>query len=348
MRRALFTKSGTQRQAFADEFIGSFSDASVIHLHPKNATPVKINAARVLTSTFEDISDTNTWLRINNLIGENTLVFLENPSRYPKITSEKVRSLRRLTMQVSHVAVVDIVPFTLAIEYIYTPMAFLGRDILGYAHYYAFRENYHEVDEQGVTCRAHDYKILAPKVATVSDIGYSGFLNPRRQTVLAQSSDSENLEYQEVRDRLFASDLAGSKVVTRLADCVHAFQSRTDTLLEVLGGLQGSSLVLTNLSSYAQRLNTIFKSAGFTRAHATSYQMARASGFDNIVYHEAPIVKSYLLLDVEAAAHEGVNIVHIRGDSKVDSYLYDLLHSEINQINAFTEVLHEACHTRHG
>ena len=289
------------------------------------------------------MTKTRQWLEINALANKGTALILENCTRYPKITSTKVLALERLEKLVGPKAVIDIVPFTLDIEYLYTPYSYLGRDILGYAHYYAFRENYHEMDVQGQVRNALDFDLLAAKVEPYSEIDYSAFLCLNRQTISFESSQKEHDSYQAKRDELFAKDDFSPRVaITELADLAHSFKSRKDALIQLLGTLTGKTLILANLSGYAKKAEKAAHKAGFTDVVATSYQLGADGDFDNCIYLESPIVKSYFLLDAESKLSSDCNVFHLLGDTKVDQYLYGKLEDELSQINQFTKELYRA------
>jgi hypothetical protein len=344
MRRAIFTKSDSTRIDFLEKFLADTEKPLALYFHPKNrASRVRLNAScEVKYFAYEDITKTDEWLTINALIGDSTALIMDNFSRYPRISSEKFKSLQRIEKRCPTKAIADIVPFTLDIQYLYTPFSLLGRDILGYSHYYAFRENYHESDADGNVRFSHDFDLLTDKIAPFSEIDYSAFLCPDRETILSQSSGAETLAYQQARDELFAAkEFSPQRVVTKLADIAHAFDSRIDALIKLASKLSGKTLVLTNLASYAKRAQKACKDAG-CEVTATSYQLGASGDFDNCIYLESPIVKTYFLLDVESRLREDCKVFHMLGETKVDQYLYKTLTDELTQINDFTKELNRA------
>jgi hypothetical protein len=339
---ALYSKNCDSKQSFVSDFVAD-ERGPILYVYPKNMEGQRLTLPNAYGVTYEDIDKRDTWLHINALIGDSTILIMENPSRYPKATTPKSRTLRRLSMQVKTKAIVDIVPFTEDIQYLYTPLSFLDRSILGYAHYYAFRENYQEMDDSGVIRSAHDYDVLADKMKSVCRIDYDGFLLRSRTVVDCPVTAGEFAQYATRKDELFSVEKSPQRIVTRLADTAHAFQSRTTRLLEVLAECHGQTLVLCNLASYAKRAQSAAKAANFRNVVATSYQVAMredVAGFDNVVYLESPIVNSYYLLDVEAALPSHCNVYHFRGDAKVDQYLYGEIDRELRQIHGLTKELY--------
>lgn len=345
MRRAIFTKSDVSRKAFLEKFLKDSGKPLALYFHPKNRSKlVRLEApgCEVKYFAYEDMTKTDEWLSINALVGDSTALIIDNFSRYPRIASEKFKSLYRIEKRCPVKALADIVPFTLDIQYLYTPFSILGRDILGYSHYYAFRENYNEVDADGNMRFSHDFDLLSDKIAPFVEIDYPQFLCRDRQTVEAPIADSEMSQYQQVRDELFkAKEFSPQRVVTKLADMVHAFESRQKTLIDLVARLKGKTVVLTNLASYAKQAQKACKDAGL-EVTATSYQLGTIGDFDNCIYLESPIVKTYFLLDVESRMRDNCKVFHVLGNSKVDQHLHRTLIDELNQINDFTQELYRA------
>lgn len=342
MIAALYSKDQEEKNQFIREFAAG-SLGPVIHVHPKNMSYKAAKLPGVYAVTYEDVTERDTWLRVNSLIGEHTTLILENPSRYPKAITPKSRALRRLSFQVKRKALVDIVPFTLDIEHLYTPLSYLDRSILGYAHNYAFRENYQELGDDGIVRNAHDFDVLAQKMKSVCRISYDGFLCRNRHLIECSTTDEEKVCYAQRREGLFGKETNPGRIVTRLADTVHAFDSRLKCLVDLLSELQGSTVVYTNLASYAKRAENEAKRAGF-QVKATSYQLGTQERFDNVIYLESPIVNSYYLLDAEAALRPDCNVHHFRGDTKVDLYLYGQIDHELQQIDGLTKELYRVSH----
>lgn len=339
MKHLFFSKSTDER---ADQINRVISNAisPVIYLYPKNLHRERISG--VFCATYEEINQKNVWLHINDLVSDRTTIVLENPTRYPKITSPKFKHLQRLCMRCNHahVYVVDLVPFTLTTEFLYSTCSYVGRDILGYPHYYAFRENYEEF-HNGYIVHAHDPDLLASKLYSHVTIDYDRFSTQRK--LIEYTSTTEEIDaYQTKRDNCFADEtISPRKIITKLADLVHAHASRFEALHALIQCLSGSTVIYCNLSSYANRINRKLKTFGLTtQCQAISYQIGAAQlpHFDNVIYMESPIVKSYYLLDAEAR-HQNAQTYHICGDQKVDRYLYQAVSQEINEIDALTQEL---------
>lgn len=335
MRHLFLSKNDTKKADYV-RTVRDQSTGSVIHIHPKNTEPYSVSG--VFRTTYEDLNKTEVWLHVNSLAGENTTIILENPTRYPKITSPKFKLLQRLSFRCGSLVIVDIVPFTLDIKYLYGTYSYLDRGILGYSHYYAWRENYQELTESGQMSSAHDPELIALKVKGSTTIDYPSFVESPHDTIRFHENPSELAEYELRKKQLFEAESNPQRIVTRLADHAHAKASRTNAVIDLISSLGGDCSLYCNLSSYSAKLNKAIKLAGLNkRAKAYSYAK-QGPPAENLIYMESPIVKSYLLLDAEARGAD--KTYTMLGDLKVDQYLYVQHRNEIEQINSLTKELY--------
>lgn len=345
MVRAHISPDAASRRRAVEGFLAACGARQVVYVCPEAyAARAAWIAPRALVVPFERLEDRDTWLTLNAMAGPDTALVMECVTRYPKITSGKFVNLQRLSKLVGHRCLVDVVPFTLGIEYLYTPYSYLDRGILGYAHWYAFREGNIEQDETGAVVSSHDPALLARKAATVTTCDGSALLSAR--AALSVPADAgEHAGYAERKAVLFAEHVNPTKIVTRLADHAHAFRSRTAAVVAHVRDLPGRTLVLTNLGSYADRLGKALTKGGGRDATATSFALAvereDLAAFDHLVHAEAPIVKSYLALDVEGAMRRDATVTVVRGDTRVDGYLNDRWSRETGGIASFTTALME-------
>jgi len=181
VKNVLISKDESKKIKFIEDIINHKSiEDDVIYIYPKNR---KKSFKGAFCVTFEDITKDNEWLSVNSILSKNTIIIMENPSRYPKITSKKYEYLYRLAMKAKDTYIVDIVPFTLDIVYLYTTYVYISRAILGHAHWYAFRENYQEQLEDGSIVSGHDHALLAQKIMKVTQIDYPQFCVNDREII---------------------------------------------------------------------------------------------------------------------------------------------------------------------
>ncbi|KQO50373.1 hypothetical protein [Methylobacterium sp. Leaf85] len=346
MIAAHLSPDAASRRRAVEGFLAASGAKQAIYVCPEaSAWRASDLCGRAMVVPFERMEERDTWLTLNAMVGPGTALVMECVSRYPKITSGKFVNLQRLSKQVGHRMTTDIVPFTLGVEFIYTPYSYLDRSILGFSHWYAFREGNLEEGPDGETVSSHDPALLAGKIAAVTTCDGHSLLSDR--TVLSVNADAaEHAGYAAKKAELFEAHSNPGKIVTRLADHAHAFRSRTSAVVDHVQSLRGLVLVVTNLGSYADKMGKALAKAGTTNAVATSFALAverRDLGeFDHLVYAEAPIVKSYLALDIEAAMRRDATVTLVRGDTRVDTFLHDRWDRETGAITAVTTALMEA------
>lgn len=331
LSRAYFSKSAAARAAHVIS-VAKAAAGPVIYLHPKNASAPVLPGAVI--ATFEDMEERATWLAINDAASNGATLIIEKGSRYPRVAGSKFKRLQTLTKRVAAVFIVDIVPFTLEPRFLYTTFSYLGTDILGIAKYAAMHEEYEELLPDGrVVSVGKDPAELARRIAPVSSIDYVRFSAPC-ETVRVESTFAELEQYQAKKDKLFAKHDNPAKIVTRLADFAHAFDSRNNALLGLLKTIEESAIVYVNLASYAARINRALRAAGLTRHKAISYQIGCEDETSVAVFMEAPIVNSHFALDAESRIAIGGRAYRIHSDAKVDEYLSGRFAAEMSSIDA--------------
>lgn len=331
MKRILYSKSADARTAFVRRVFDQLDGAvdKIVYLAPKKF--MGDIASRIPEATlhpYEDIVKSND---IFNTADDRTLLVFDRPSRYKSITSNVFIRLSRAAAKYVHRCVVDIVPFTAGVEYLYCPLAFVDRGILGYQHWYSFRENNMEMTDAGEQVRAHDYVLLAQKLKPHAAIDYDDFLSNQIQVIDCLLTPSEKAEYQALRDRLFAENRTASPIITTLADWTNIRESRYAKLRELLADLRGETVIYTNLAGHNRRLKKRFKGVAVKSFYDVNGEEDK---YDYVLLFEVPIVKSYLFLDVIANIRPDCKVFIFRSDATVDKYLYKKMNDEYTGFNS--------------
>lgn len=288
-------------------------------IHPKKLD--RKGVAKINLS-YEDVTKDSVWLELNSRITPDMRVAFECPSRYPKVTSLKVQFLQRLSYRLKNLDVYDVVPFTLGIEYLYTPFSYLGREVLGFPHWYAFREHY-EIMIDGVVMDSLSPEALGGKVAKVAKFGYSQFSAAKVEKYTAQTTQTERDEYRALKAEMFTKHSTPAPVVTALADFSHACQTRRELIAAI--AMPGDA-VFCNLQSYATRLQKMLPKG----AKAYSYAKPPQEQQERVVIAEPSIANDYQQFDAEALSE---SVVYIKSDLPVDAYLHGKQDKVRNQID---------------
>lgn len=312
--------------------IASLAGRKVIHLRSEN-----VSASGFFGDTYQGMTSKENWLAINKQASSDAVLLLENPTRYPQISSQKHKQLATLSKRCGEVIVLDIVPFTKEIRNFYSTLDYVGADN------YAWKENYQEMLPDGSIISAHDPRFAASKAKGIASIDYQQFSAASREVVRFESTPEEHEAYAAKKDALFAKYESPQKIVTRLADHAHAYQSRIQQALEVVAGTPGNFVLYHNLGSYAKKMQTQLNKAGLgNRAKAVSYEKGFHDDVEHILYVESPIVNSYFLLDAEAQANG--KVFHLLGDTKVDIHLFGEIEKELAVIDSFAGELYRVTH----
>jgi len=338
MKPILYSRSVEMRTSFVQEHASQYK--RVVYLAPKKfLADVRQRMSSTTFLAYEDVAEAND---IYNLASDETLLVFDRPSRYKNITTKTWVRLSRAAERYTHKILVDIVPFTSEVQYLYCPLALVSRAILGYQHWYSFRENNSEQLKDGSIVQAHDYDHLARKLAPYCSIDYSDFLSNPIQLVECPLTTQEKSEYQALRDRLFAEaqreeKKSASPIITQLADWTNIRLSRYTRLRDLLLQSNGRTVIYTNLSGHNRRLKKIFPSSEVRSFYDANGQEDQ---YDTVILFELPITKSYLFLDVIANVRPDCRILFFKSDTTVDTLLYGHMVTEYQSVNDLARELY--------
>lgn len=292
--------------------------------------PKRLGRQFVGCVSIEDITKTPTWLSLNERIQENTPLCFVMSSSYYKVNSVKARCLERLAEISRNVTLFDVTPFCESIESLYVTWRYVDRSILGYQHYYAYAGGHAEQHGDKIVSSL-DYDLSVAKIAPHCRIEKNP-VRSKRHVIDCQYTASEHRAYQEARSHLFATKKTPQPIVTALSDLVHSFETRRNA---VLSAITDDSVVITNLAGYAEHYRKHGLRAG---TYAKPPDVCNAN---QIVFAEAPVVYTYRRLHIEMAAPHGCEIVDVRGDAKIDTFLGERTDQETGNVRKFCDKLIE-------
>lgn len=279
---------------------------------------------------IENLADTEVWLTLNERVRYGASVVFNRVSSYYKVNSDKARRLERLAQASGNVRIIDVTPFCESIESLYMSWRYIDRTILGYQHHYAFAGGHYEKHGEKIVSSL-DFDLNASKIAPHCELRKSPVRN-NRSVVYCEYSPSELDEYDKQRELLFSTKKTVQPIITRLADIVHAFETRRNATLDCS---TGNALIVVNVNSYAQWFNDR------GRVACTYANPIDCGKFDRIVFGEPPIVYTHRRLHIESKAHDDCEIIDVRGNAKVDGYLCDRIAKETGDIGRFCRILKE-------
>jgi len=275
----------------------------------------------------EDLSKTPTWLWLNEAIQEQTALLYVRVSSY-KFDSDKARRLERLAMISRNVFLLDVTPFCAGIETLYDTWRYIDRSILGYQHHYACAGAHYEVFDGGIV-PSLDLRLNAHKIAPHCQLESSP-VRPNRTAQTVAPTDKEAALYASRREEMFARHKTPQPIVTRLADTVHAFESRRNHVMDIS---TDKDIVIVNIDSHAKW----YRDNG--RDVMTYSKPRGASSYARAVFAEAPIVYPHRKIHIEADLAHDCEVIDVHGDCKVDAYLWGRIDTAMQEIDLFCNEL---------
>lgn len=340
---AFYSKNRWNKDRFIELVCQNNPGKPVVYLCPKlNVAHIKSRFPQFKVASLESITDKEVFLGLNAVIGRETVVIMENVSRYTVLSSDKFNFLHRIRMNTEKRYLIDIVPFTRHIHKLYLPMSYLDRDILGYSNGYAFEYNYLEQDEQGNVFQAHDPLFIAQKMHTHCWIDYSSFL-PQVEHKLSVVTEEEKAIYQNRKTQLFEEYNNPRKIVTELCDCANMLESRYSDLLTLLSSLSGGAVVYTNIVKNNALIKRYLKANGCKAGvRYMTYMTHNNQPIQeaNVIFFEVPINQNRVAaLDVLADTRPEATVYLFGNNTKADRLVNDEMAPEWQQINELTKAL---------
>ncbi|MFW5760206.1 MAG: hypothetical protein ACOCXH_04410 [Cyclobacteriaceae bacterium] len=340
---ALYSKNRNEKDAFVEHIRAIHKGKSILYVCPKVIHPYLQKRFPFATVVpMEHFDKSNIFLTLEQTTDHNTVLILENTSRYVKIDSHKFRYMHRLRKKTKFRYVIDIVPFTKDIVKLYLPYSYLDREILQYSNGYAFEFNYIEEDEDGNKHRAHDHDFLSKKILPWSHITYDNYLPENIKVISSELTVDEHKAYERRKEELFAKYKHPGRIVTYICDFANMVHSRYDSLTQLLESLTGHTVVFTNIvknnTFIKKHLKT--KSVKYDIEFKTYYtHNNKPIDAENVILFETPINNTYFMHDVIADIRQGTNTFYFKNNAKADIYIYGIMSKELNSIHRFTKIL---------
>lgn len=339
---ALYSKDRKKKADFVNKLVKYKKENEginqIIYYAPRKLLDTIEESLEVEVNMFpyEGLRNTN---KPYTMATENTLLILENVARYKSVSSYIFKRLTKLSQYCKQKFIIDIIPFSTDVQYLYLPWSYLDRSVIGHQHYYAFSENNYEKTKDGRIVRSHNFNHLAFKLAPHTIITYNNFMTQPQEIINYKLKDKEHNGYQEKKEKLFKKYNNPQPIITRLADYTNTRQSGYLKLANFFQKLKGNTIIYTNLKKHNKKLSKIFKTVRVRTYYTANGDENNA---DNVILFETPIVKSYLFLDVVANLKPDCKIYIFKSDAKVDGYLYRKMKKEYEALNNFTSKLKEA------
>lgn len=340
---AFYSKSRANKDAFVDLLRERHAGRPFVYLCPKTAVAhVRARFPGFMVVALEDFTKRDVFLRLHAVVGRETVLIMENVSRYTILSSDKFNFLHRLRMATENRYLIDITPFTKAIHKLYLPLSYLERDILQYSNGWSFEYNYLEMDDAGRPRQAHDLDFLAEKLGPWCYIDHDGFLPPV-ELVDSTLSAAEQETYAARKAVLFEEYDNPRKIVTEICDCANMMSSRYDSLAGLLDSLEGPAVIYTNIVKNNPLIKRALRAAGCrARPRFLTYMTHPCQPIEerHVIFFETPINQNQVAaLDALADVRPGATVYLFRNDAKADQFIFNEVWPEWQAIDGLTKEL---------
>jgi hypothetical protein len=303
-------------------------DKPELYICPRSRVAAVEKIVNCPVIAVEDVTDTPTWLRVNSMARDGIPIVYDRVARYYKVGNEKARRLSRLA-EIGTVSLVDIVPFCEHRQFLYMPVRYVNRTILGYSHFYAFSGGHME-EIDGRIVHSLDCDLLSSKLSPHVALCRPA-PGPKPRVVLVEATDEERAGYAARREELFEKCKTPIPILTRLADYSHATESRREAVRQLC---VPGTCVITNIGPYAAVYKSFSVDVG---TYDTPPKTLAAC--TRLVFAEPPIAITYRRFDIEAQLSAHCEVFDIVGRLKVDLFLSGRIAYERNEISTFMGAL---------
>jgi hypothetical protein len=340
---AFYSKVRAEKDAFIRQIIKSQPHDLVVYVCPRViADYITQTFPQFYILTHEDFMKKENFLSTVALCNHQTIVIVENVSRYTTLKSNRFNFMHRIRMCTKLRYLIDIVPFTANITKLYMPYSYLDREILQYANGYAFQYNYLEEDADGHLIRAHDIPFLANKIMKISKIGYNQYLPTQFQVVESKATPAEVIGYAARKEEMFKKHKNPKPIITQLCDFANKMHSRYDTLIALIEPTKKVVVYfayLPNCAACRQYLKE--KQVPLKNVKLTTYYTHNNCPIDAdiVVLFEIPMNNRFFLHDVIADIQDQTVCYWVRNDAKADIYISNMMLKEVHAIDDLTRAM---------
>lgn len=128
---AFYSLSRSEKVDRVRSFLYDKPSRYIVYICPKKLLKeIKGYFKGIYFVSYEQLTQKNTWLGLNNRVDSDTVIIIENPSRYRNVSSAKVIYLQKLTRHIKYKLIIDNVPYIEDKQYLYIPYSYLNRSVL--------------------------------------------------------------------------------------------------------------------------------------------------------------------------------------------------------------------------
>lgn len=295
MKKFFVSKSDESRVSFIKKALDSIETDNVWVICSKERGHVYSSLnAKVLP--MKELNKAGNWIEFVNTFTNSSMLVIDNVLQFMFFGDGKKDYLKNFAQRINHCIVTDVVPFYTEPYEIFYPFYFLGKEILGYNSYNAFKANHSEEKPDGSIDFSHSFDVLKHKISDYYVQDYEKFFLCRGVIEWCMS-DSEYSTYLE--DKANSQDYKNPvQLITKFADYINLLPSKASKLIPLI---KGKTAIVLNYALYAKFIKSMLpkniQSVDFITYHVKD--CSAFSNYDTIIYYDNIIVKPHNVFYIE-------------------------------------------------
>lgn len=321
-KKFIVSKSDTEKAQILKDIITEINPNKIFILVESSRSHVytDINATvlplRELNKNSNWIEFTNTFNPLKSLlVVDNILKFMFFGDGSKTYIKDKVQSF-------NNVVLFDILPFYTEPSEIYYPFWFLGKGILGYNSYNAFKSNHLEETLDGNAYEAHSFKTLRSKINGYYLQMYRTFFKPRTYINWELTND-DILKYNSRKQHESENFTNPIKLYNSCSEAINLIETKFKLVNSLTKNMDSCCVVINAGGIYPKMYLKYMenKNVSFLTFHDNPSKFV---AYKNIILAEMPIVKPHNWLYIESTLNDDQQIYQLNlTNNKLEKYFHD-------------------------
>jgi hypothetical protein len=328
MKKFFVSKSDASRTAFIRKAVEEVRPTSLYILCEKSRAEVYAGFTEAAILPLKELNKAAAWIGLVSALDDGTMLVIDSVLKFVFFGDGKKKYLKSLSQSLKHVIVTDVVPFYAEPGEIFYPFWFLGKSILGYDAYSAFKANHLEEKSDGSVDFSHSFSVLKSKIKDYYVQDYANFFDSL-QVIEFEMAATERANYELVKKRASGDFTSPIKLYSDVSEAINLVDSRyaaTKKLAEsLLTGIfdDGKRIAIVNNSaSYASRHRKKLGNFDFLTFHDDPKKF---EAYDAAIFMQLPVVKPYSLFYILCGRSHFYQL-HL-ADNKLEQYFFNKIYN---------------------
>lgn len=322
LKHFFVSKSDEAKIKFINKYIKRVKPSNIFILCESDRKHLFQDIDNSMIVGFKKLNETENWINFVNGVNEETLLIVDNIVKFIFFGDGKKKYLTQISQSIDRMIVMDSVPFFEEVSQMYYPFYFLGKDILGYNNYSAFKANHFEEAEDGSINKAHSFKTLKSKIQDYYIQDYKKFFT-EKEDIWWEMSESEKADYEEEKERTTNDMDNPIAIFNQMSTKINLIKSKFERLSELTKGSDHWNIILNAGGRFPVMIKKHLenKNVSFHSFHDKNTEKYKE--MDNLIYLETPIVKAYKLFYIDALLKPSCKVYLFRINNNLETYFYN-------------------------